>query len=166
MIQELNEWVADIDNNVSGAGQVMLTCRGRLFGIYGWNLRLDITRSQDFWSNIKLSDNTVILSETENSDGTLTRTFGLLTKNSEGYDRFGFYVPDYLEESCNDIALSRFYTNVKYLNANDYNIADYTVFSNPSPAPDCNPQYTDGSQIDENTENDRKAIVAAEEASR
>ena len=57
---------------------------------------LDITRSKHFWSNIKLSDNAVIISETENVDGSLTRTFGLLAKDSEGYDRFGFYVPEYM----------------------------------------------------------------------
>jgi hypothetical protein len=100
-----------MDNDVTGAGQIRVNCENRMFAFYGWNIQLDITKSQNFWDNVKLSDKTVIIDSNDNVDGTVTKTFGLLTKDSEGYDRFAIYIPEYIDEACSEESLGNFLSN-------------------------------------------------------
>jgi len=154
VIAETYNYIAEMTND-AGQGGLRFNCEGSgpTFGFYGWNLEVPITFPQEYWDDIIISDKTVIIDEgTVNNDGTLTKTFGLLTPDGNGYDRFALHVPKYLDYECSNANLNAMVGSISYLNADGYNIEDYNVFNNPAPPAECIPEYTDGSNIDDNTE--------------
>ena len=159
MIAETYNYITEITND-NGKGGIEYVCEGSgpTFGFYGWNIAVDVKFPSEFWDDIIMSDKTVIIDEgSDNGDGTVTKTFGLLTNDGNGYDRFALHIPKFLDYECNNANLNSIIDSIAYLNADGYNIEDYNVFNNPAPPTDCTPEYTDGSNVDDNTEDNQRA---------
>lgn len=159
VIAETYNYITEITND-TGKGGLRYVCEGSgpTFGFYGWNLSVDVKFPSEYWDDIIMSDKTVIIDDgTDNGDGTVTKTFGLLTNDANGYDRFALHIPKFLDYECNNTNLNSIVDDIAYLNADNYNIEDYNVFNNPAPPADCTPEYTDGSNIDDNTEDNQRA---------